>query len=98
MTNKSLALVVVAMALSCGPKPNPPPSNADVCIAAQENLLQLQCEDEGRLLGGPTKRGLSFKDFCEEMISEGVMTPQDAQCLSKVTDCVQVDVVCSWGG
>lgn len=98
---KHLALAAVACALlCCGPKPNPnpPPSGGDFCAAAQSKLLELQCKDEGRLLGGPTKRGVPFEAFCKEKIEQGIMTQQDAMCLSKITDCAQVDAVCSWGG
>lgn len=99
---KHTALVLIACALfCCGPKPNPNPpltNGGNPCLEAQEKLLELRCEDEGRLLGGPTKRGLSFEAFCEEKIDQGIMTQQDAVCLSKITDCAQVDAVCSWGG
>lgn len=100
---KYLLILAVLVMAGCGPKPNPnPPPNpepqeGDLCVAAQENLLRLQCQDEGRLLGGPTRRGMPFDAFCREKIDQGVMTTQDALCLSKITDCSQVDVVCSWG-
>lgn len=97
---RSLLLAVVACsALCCGPKPPPPPppQPSGSCVAAQEKLLSLQCQDEGRLLGGPNRHGVPFDQFCQDMIDKGIFTAQQVQCLSNITDCKQVDAVCSWG-
>jgi hypothetical protein len=93
-----LLTAMTCVLLCCGPKPNPPtPAGGDLCVAARDKLLALQCQDEGRMLGGPTRRGIPFEQFCNEKIEQGVMTTTQVQCLSTITDCKQVDTVCSWG-
>lgn len=84
--------------LCCAPKGTPQsPTTTDACIAAEENLLKLECKDENRLLGGPNRHGVAFSKTCADFVTKGLMTLQQARCLATITDCKQVDPVCSWG-
>jgi len=59
-------------------------------MAAQTNLLRLQCKDSnGNLLGGPNASGDTYADRCTLQQDNGI--PTAAQCISTVTSCDQVD-------
>lgn len=79
--------------LSCSPAQPPVqpvhPDDKDPdlgCKAAEEHLLALECKDsKGRLLGGPNRRGESFRSICETAIKARVsLRPA---CIARVTSC-----------
>lgn len=62
--------------LGCPPfktSPVPEPVYSTTCKNAEATLLALKCRDsKGALLGGPTKRGKPYADFCIETMSNGI--------------------------
>ena len=68
-----------------------PSSEIDgTCLKAQENLLKLGCKDkEGRLLGGPNKKGEPFSSICSNAIRNKInLRPV---CMSIATNCSEID-------
>lgn len=92
--------VAILVLAACGPAPapvTPPPAptvmptNSDMCVAAKDNLLRLGCADEGRLLGGPTKKGVPFDELCHDLVLKGTLRNTQARCLATVGSCADVD-------
>ena len=88
MRYPTLLLVFV---LGCPPSKTPTPQPYDVpCHAAEANLLTLGCTDsKGALLGGPTKKGKSYTDFCVESLNNGIDT--NPLCCAKAKSCEEVN-------
>ena len=91
--------MLVAIVASCGPVAPTPvapvstvaPTNSDMCVAAKDNLLRLGCTDEGRLLGGPTKKGVPFDELCHDLVGKGTLRANQAACIATVGSCADVD-------
>ncbi len=87
-----LFLCLVACARQQGPfSPVHPDDNKEPtdCVAAEQNLLRLECKDsEGGLLGGKNRAGVPFHTVCEEYLANSVGI--QPLCLSKLTTCDQL--------
>jgi len=73
------------------PQPPAPAADSGVvltpdCVAAQANLLKLQCKDaRGRLLGGPNEHGTPFAAVCTDDFGKGIDI--HAKCLAAASSC-----------
>lgn len=91
MRLKLAALVTICVSLGCVQSTVKMPTREEACIGAGDRLLALQCRDEGRLLGGPTLRGVPFPKFCTEKLDQGIYTMQEVICLSQLKQCSLVE-------
>lgn len=87
-------LVLLPLLLAACPNNNLPPPHpvvdTDMCEAAEQNLLKLECKDRrGRLLGGPNLHDEPFRQTCKNTQDSAVWL--NPRCLSTIKDCKEVD-------
>lgn len=66
-------------------QPTPVVKDSDFCEPAEINLKKLGCEE-----GNPTKKGLTFTEFCLKTQNGGGIY-LNPKCLSTITSCSKVD-------
>ena len=108
MKLRLLASLAMIAFTACPPVPQPPGSGPDAsppmpdagpqppqdaCGRAEARLLALGCKDaRGRLLGGPTLRGLSWADLCRQNAEAGV--PMQPACITLKASCQEIESTC----
>jgi len=78
-------LFLLALVISCGPKPLPNvPPDTDQCAAACEHLRELGCEE-----GKPLEDGTSCEKFCEDTQNSGHWL--NPTCVKDIMSCSEID-------